>query len=97
VRYDVNSALKVYLGADVHGGYQPIGCEERLQRAFPGEHLCVKALLTGYLQEGHNPDWSQYSLAEETARFTDILRRKFPELDRIAARALANRWSFSWR
>jgi hypothetical protein len=98
VSQQLNHALRLYLGADAKGGFQPIGCEERLQDAFPADHSRVKALIKPYLDVTHaSPDWSQTTLAEETTRFTDILLRKFPELDTISARALANRWAFSWR
>jgi hypothetical protein len=97
MRVDVNQALKVYLGADERGGYQPGDGSERLRQAFPREWGEMLAELSKYLNEDHVPDWSARDLSEETRRFASSLKSKFPELNDVIARALANRWSFGWR
>jgi hypothetical protein len=95
---DINQALKVYLGADANGGFQPIGCDERLRLAFPRDHARMMELMSRYLDEDHRPqDWSESTLSQETERFAKVLRQKFPELDAITISALANRWSFGWK
>jgi hypothetical protein len=93
---DVNSLLKLYLGADENGGYIPLNCEERLKRAFPDRHEEIMQLIVPYLEEDRERDW-RMDFLEDTHRFETMLRQKFPELDAISARALANRWSFRWK
>ena len=90
---DVNYVLKIYLGAGKNGGYEPLYREERMKQAFPDSHAEMFQLIAPYLEEDHAPDWTS-DLLEESNRFERALRRKFPELDAIAARALANRWHF---
>lgn len=93
---DINYVLKLYLGADAKGGFQPIGCNERLRSAFPKDHVRMMNLISPYLIEDRPPqDWSESTLSEEADRFAETLRKKFPELDATTVRALANRWSFS--
>jgi hypothetical protein len=95
---DINHVLKVYLGADANGGYQPIGCDKRLRAAFPRDQTQMMQLMSRYLDEDHPmQEWTERTLAQETSRFVEILNRKFPELDAITIRALANRWSFGNR
>jgi hypothetical protein len=95
---DINSALRVYLG-DEHGGYQPIDTEERLRRAFPTEHDAVRAAIEPYLKEEEQFDYpaSAESLAAAGDIFAQHLRAKFPELDPISVRGLANRFTFAWK
>lgn len=90
---DINQILQIYLGTDASGGYQPIGREARLQRAFPEDFSRLLDLIRPYLDEDQEPDWSG-TLIEETNRFEARLRERFPELDAVSVRALANRWSF---
>ena len=94
---DLSNALKVYLGADEDGGFQPIYCEKRLRAAFPSDYSRVIDLINPYLSEYQEPDWSNGDLVQETKRFASTLEKKFPELDTIAIRALANRWSYAWK
>lgn len=91
---DVNAILKIYLGAGPDGGYQPIGAKERFQHAFPHDHAEKLAQIQKYLEQDHQPDWSRRTLAEETSAFAASLTAKFPELDSVAAYALACRWSY---
>jgi hypothetical protein len=93
----INHALKTYLGTGTTGGFQPIGCEERLRMEFPKNHAQVMELMSRYLDEDQKPDWSKGDLIQETNRFIEALSQKFPELDAITIRALANRWSFGYR
>jgi len=53
-------------------------------------------LMAPYLEADQERDWT-LDLIQDTQRFETTLRRKFPELDAVTARALANRWSFGWR
>ena len=95
---DLNSILKVYLGTDSRGGYQPIGIDQRMKQAFPKDHDAKMALIAKYLEAEHPPaDWEKTGLAEEAKVFAEKLANRFPELDAVAARALANRWSFGWK
>ena len=95
--FDINRVLRIYLGTDENGGFQPIGCEERLRSAFPTDYSRVMKLASPYLDEHHSPDWSRGDLVEEGNRFAETLQQKFPELDEVCIRALANRWSFDYR
>ena len=94
---DINHVLRVYLGADEHGGYQPVFREERMRQAFPDKYAEMMELIAPYLEEDYWPDWTQGDLIQETDRFEAKLRHKFPELDAIVVRALGNRWSFAWK
>jgi hypothetical protein len=94
---DINHVLKVYLGIDVTGGFQPIGCDERLEAAFPNDHFRLMQLISPYLRVDHVADWSKNGLEEEAELFALELWRKFPELDDVSIRALVNRWSFGNR
>ena len=95
---DINHVLKVYLGADDDGGYQPLYRDERMRQAFPDSYSQMMELIAPYLDEDQTPDWSNGSLDlnQETHRFAATLRRKFPELDDITIKALSNRWHFGW-
>ncbi len=97
MRPDVNHVLKVYLGADENGGYEPLHCDERMRETFPDTHSRMMELIAPYLAEDQEPDWTRGDLVQEGDRFEKALREKFPELDAIAAKALANRWSFDWK
>jgi hypothetical protein len=95
---DVNHVLKVYLGADANGGYEPLYRDERLRQAFPDTYLEMMKLIAPYLEleEDQEPDWTMGDLIQQATRFEATLRQKFPELDATAARALSNRWYFGW-
>jgi hypothetical protein len=93
----INDILKTYLGTDEAGGYQPIGCEDRLRRAFPTDHEEMKELIGRYLAAGHMPDWSKNDLIQEGTLFAVELRKEFPELDEVVVRSLANRFTYAWR
>jgi hypothetical protein len=93
---DINALLKLYLGADENGSYFPLNCEERFKKEFPENHSKMMQLIAPYLEEDRERDWTMDFL-EDTHRFETALRQKFPELDAISARALANRWSFGWK
>jgi hypothetical protein len=93
---DVNHVLKVYLGADANGGYQPLYRDERLRQAFPGTYLEMLKLIATYLDEDQEPDRTVGDLIQQAVRFEAALRQKFPELDATAARTLANRWHLGW-
>jgi len=94
---DINHILRIYLDADADGAFQPFGCEERLRLAFPKDYSRVMKLASPYLDEHQSPDWSRGDLVEESNRFAETLRQKFPELDDICIRALANRWAFDYK
>jgi hypothetical protein len=95
---DINHPLRHYLGTDDDGGYQPSGCDDRLRVAFPNDYDRIVELLAPYLDEEHAPeDWTGQSLAEEAGYFVSKLQTKFPELDDLSIKGLANRWSFDWR
>ena len=95
---DINHVLKVYLGTDENGGYEPLYRDERMRQAFPDSYSQMMGLIAPYLEEDQIPDWSDASLDlnREADRFAASLRRKFPELDDITIKALANRWHFGW-
>jgi hypothetical protein len=94
---DINYVLKVHLGADENGGYEPLYRDERMREAFPDTHSEMMELIAPYLAEDQEPDWTKGDLVQERNRFEASLRKKFPELDAIAAKALANRWCFGWK
>jgi hypothetical protein len=91
---DVNQVLKVYLGADAHGAYEPLYPDERLRQAFPETHREMMSLIAPYLAEDQERDSTSGDLIQQANRFEAALRQKYPELDATAARALANRWHF---
>jgi hypothetical protein len=95
---DINHVLKVYLGTDENGGFEPIYCSERMRQAFPDSFSHMMELIAPYLDEGEPPDWSKgnLDLIQEADRFAASLRRKFPELDDLIIRSLSNRWHFGW-
>lgn len=93
---EVNQILKVYLGADESGGYEPLYRDERMRKAFPDSHRQMMALIARYLGEDREPDRTAGDLLQQAARFEATLRQRFPELDAIVVRALANRWHFEW-
>ena len=92
---DLNHVLKVYLGADENGGYEPLYRDERMKQAFPDSYPRMMELIAPYLEEDQMPDWAKGDLIEERDRFEATLRQKFPELDATTVRALANRWAFA--
>jgi hypothetical protein len=94
----INDVLKVYLGTDDSGGFEPLYCDERMRQAFPDSSSQMMELIAPYLDENQTPDWSngKLDLIQEADRFAASLRRKFPELDDVTIRALANRWHFGW-
>lgn len=95
---DINHILKVYLGADENGGYQPLYRDDRMRRAFPDSYSQMMELIAPYLDEDQTPGWpnGNADLDQEANLFAASLRRKFPELDDITIKALANRWHFGW-
>lgn len=95
---DVNRVLKVYLGTDENGGYQPLHRDERMRQAFPESYSRMMELIAPYLDEDPAPDRSNGTpdLNREAGRFAASLRRKFPELDDVTIKALAARWCFGW-
>ena len=97
MRPNINYVLKVYLGTNESGGYEPLYCDERMREAFPDTHSEMMELIAPYLAEDQEPDWTKGDLVQESDRFEARLREKFPELDAIAAKALANRWCFGWK
>ena len=92
----VNQVLKVYLGSDDSGGYEPLYRDERMREAFPDSYPEMMALIAPYLAEDSEPDRTRDDLIQQAAQFEVTLRQKFPELDATVARALANRWHFGW-
>lgn len=97
MKADINYVLKVYLGADENGGYEPLYCDERMRQAFPDSYSQTMELIAPYLEEDQVPDWTMGDLIQETNRFEASLRQKFPEIDATAVSALANRWAFGWK
>jgi hypothetical protein len=95
VKPEVNQILKIYLGADEGGGYEPL-YRERMREAFPDCYSEMMALIAPYLGEDHEPDRTTGDPIQQAAHFEAKLRQKFPELDATVARALANRWHFGW-
>jgi hypothetical protein len=93
---EINRILKVYLGADESGGYQPLYRDERMREAFPDSCPQMMALIAPYLEEDQEPDWTTGDLLQQAAHFEATLRQKFPELAANVVRALANRWHFGW-
>ncbi|MFT3781039.1 MAG: hypothetical protein QM790_03420 [Nibricoccus sp.] len=89
--------MKVYLGTDAAGGFQPIGCEERLKRAYRFDHAKRLQEIERYLEEDHTPDWSKHDLIQAGNFVADVLKKKFPELEDVVVRSLANRFTFGWK
>ena len=89
--------MKVYLGANAAGGYQPIGCDERLMHAFPADFAERKKEIERYLNDDHAPDWTKHDLVEAGDIYASVLRKIYPELEDVVARALANRFTFGLR
>lgn len=93
----LNSLLMLCLGSDESGGYQPVGFEERLQSVCSDASQEEQAIIERLLIEDWAPDWKNASLSEEAQRFAEVLVHKYPDLEPVVARALANRWSYGWR
>ena len=93
---EVNQILKVYLGADERGGYEPLYRDERMREAFPDSYSQMMALIAPYLAEDKVRDETAGDLIQQAAHFEATLRQKFPELDATVVMALANRWHFEW-
>jgi hypothetical protein len=93
---DVNLLLKVYLGADENGGYEPLYRDERMRQAFPDNYSEMMQLIAPYLRENQERDSTKGDLIQQAERFQAALAQKFPELDAIVVRALGNRWHFDW-
>ena len=96
MRPDINRLLKVYLGADENGGYEPLYGDERMREAFPDSYPQALEVIAPYLEENQEPDRTRGSLIQQAESFEATLRQKFPELDGSVLRALANRWHFGW-
>lgn len=94
---DINKAHKIYLGTDCRGGYQPAGPDRRLERAFPQISAVVMTLIQPYLDFATGPDWKTDDLMQIGKAFEVSIKRKFPELEEIVIRSLANRFTYSWR
>ncbi len=95
---DINNILRIYLGTDANGGFNPIGHgEDRLKLAFPRDWEQRLEAIGPYLKVDHRPDWSLHDLTEEGEIFAEILRKRFPELDDISVKALANRFTYGWK
>lgn len=97
--HDPSEILAIYLGADEAGGYLPMGQEERLSAAFPGDAKSALALIERYLDFPDYPptEWTSNDLATEARIYEQKLARAFPELNARAINALACRWSYDWR
>ena len=94
---DINNILRIYLGTK-NGGFDPIGQgEDRLKQAFPRDWERMLVAIEPYLGVDHRPDWSLHDLIEEGEIFAEILRKRFPELDDISVKALANRFTYGWK
>jgi hypothetical protein len=93
---EINCVLKVYLGADENGGYEPLYCDERMRQAFADRYPQMMKVIAPYLEEDQESDWTTGDLIHQAERFQLTLRQKFPELDATVVRALANRWHFGW-
>jgi len=97
---DSNSVLITYLGAGVRGGYQPIGCEERLKSAYPTQFNQAKLLVEKYLNtmSDHPPNkWMSNDLAKERSIYESSLEAQYPELGKLAINSLACYWSYQWK
>jgi len=94
---DVNTILRVYLAPDENGGFQPIGCEDRLSETFGRSVDAKKKEIERYLSFPHQPDWTKHELLEEGEIYASLLRASFPELQDTVVKALANRFMYNWR
>ena len=97
--FDASEVLVVYLGAGETGGYQPIGCDERLRAAYPRNFQVALAEIEKYLNfpDYPPPEWGSTDLATEQGIYEKRLAEAFPELSARAVNALACRWSYGWR
>ena len=93
---NINYVLRVYLGTDENGGYEPLYKEERMKQAFPDSYSQMMELIAPYLEEDQEVDYTSdlRDLLQQSNRFEATLRQKFPELDSIIARCLSYRWHF---
>ena len=96
MKTDINRVLKVYLGADENGGYEPLYRDEPMRQAFPDSYPQMMEGIAPYLDEDQEPDRTKSDLIQQAELFEVTLRQKFPELETIVVRALANRWHFGW-
>jgi hypothetical protein len=94
---EINNYLQIYLGTDKNGDYHPIGNGERLKNAYPDKYIEILLMISKYLDENHNPDWSKNGLQEEMQAFQGRLKKKYPELDKIIIKSLSNRWAYNWK
>src|SRR5262245_30710715 len=97
--FDPNELLATYLGAGSAGGYQPIGCDDRLKAAHPRDFEAALASITKYLDGCEYPptEWTSNDLAKEQAIYAAKVSRAFPELKPRSTNALACRWAYGWR
>lgn len=94
---DINHVLRIYLGANSSGGFQPVGCDDRLKEAFPEGHQGMLEQVAKYLDKDHEPNWVERDLEQEAKLFAEALQKKYPELDRMIVSALVDRWCYSWK
>ena len=94
---DVNDILKVYLGTDETGGYQPIGVKERFRKAFPDDFEEREKEIEKYLNFEPRLDWRTNTPSAACVAYSKDLEKAFPELDHISIRALTNMLSYDLR
>ena len=76
---DINHILRIYLGTDESGGYEPLYREEPMRRAFPERHPQMMKLTAPYLDEDQTPDRSR-DLNQEAERLRTLFEASFPNL-----------------
>jgi hypothetical protein len=94
---NINEILRIYLGTDTSGGYQPVGCEDRLRDAYPSNPDMVLARIAHYLDFEFSPAYQFPDLVQARDAFESAIKTTFPELEPVVARALANRYAYNWR
>ena len=95
--YDMNEVLRIYLGTDQNGGYQPIGNDDRLKVAYPDCYDEMIRIIEPYLEFEFTPDWKTQTLIQASDAFATALKEKHPELTDLIVRSLSNRFAFDWK
>lgn len=99
---DLDTAMRVYLGADESGGYCPglaSECLQRLQAADIPDSEEVQAAIEERLSlmMSWPVDWKLETLAEASRRVEARLAECMPDIGPRARRAMSNYFSYHWK
>lgn len=94
-----NKAMTVYLSGGEGKGYDPIGKEERLRKAYgPGWRRVQKALdeyLAPLIQRPEG--WTEESARESALKLGGILEENFPWFDETTRQLMLGCFLYEWK